>query len=208
MNKPVVSLIVFAAMLVGLHSSVSAQPLSSARVDGPDVPSDLVVPAGHSLFLLGHASGTQNYVCLPAGGSFAWRFQAPQATLFRQSGSGLEHQITTHFLSANPEEGGVLRPTWQHSIDTSRVWGRAVASSTDAAFVAPGAIPWLLLEAVGTAQGPSRGSTLAATTYIQRVNTSGGVAPSTGCAQSSNVGTVALVPYTTDYYFYRASRKH
>jgi hypothetical protein len=47
---------------------------------------------------------------------------------------------------------------------------------------------------------------LTATTFIQRVNTSGGVAPSTGCAASTDVGKQAFVPYTTDYYFYRAAK--
>jgi hypothetical protein len=35
------------------------------------------------------------------------------------------------------------------------------------------------------------------------VNTSGGVAPSTGCASATDVGKKALVPYTADYFFYR-----
>jgi hypothetical protein len=66
-----------------------------------------------------------------------------------------------------------------------------------------GAIPWLLVEAVGAQRGPSGGTSLSQTTFIQRVNISGGIAPSTGCSASS-VGNVALVPYTTDYYFYKA----
>lgn len=40
-------------------------------------------------------------------------------------------------------------------------------------------------------------------TFIQRVNTVGGNAP----ADPGNVpGEVARVPYTTEYYFYRADR--
>jgi hypothetical protein len=44
------------------------------------------------------------------------------------------------------------------------------------------------------------------TTFVQRLNTSGGVAPapSTGCTQSTDVGKMALVPYTADYFFYKA----
>jgi len=87
------------------------------------------------------------------------------------------------------------------------VWGRVKASSTDANFVAPGAIPWLLLEAAGSALGPAGGSRLAATTFMQRLNTSGGIAPATGCSQPAEIGTVALVPYTTDYFFYQARRR-
>ena len=47
---------------------------------------------------------------------------------------------------------------------------------------------------------------LTGTTYIQRLNTSGGVAPSTGCSSSADIGNKAYVAYTTDYYFYKAAR--
>ena len=42
------------------------------------------------------------------------------------------------------------------------------------------------------------------TTFIQRVNTAGGIAPAEGCTNDDEIGKVALVPYTTDYFFYRA----
>jgi hypothetical protein len=80
-----------------------------------------------------------------------------------------------------------------------------VASSTDPNFVEPGAIPWLRVQATGAALGPTGGGTLAQTTFIHRLNTSGGAAPATGCAVPDDVGAVALVPYTTAYYFYRAA---
>ena len=53
-------------------------------------------------------------------------------------------------------------------------------SSTDPAFVEPGAIPWLLVTKVGVQNGPTGGDWLSATTFIQRVNTHGGLAPATG----------------------------
>jgi hypothetical protein len=40
------------------------------------------------------------------------------------------------------------------------------------------------------------------TTFIQRVNTVGGLAPSTGCANAADVGKKAFVPYTADYFFF------
>ena len=178
--------------------------VASAQIAPPEVPANLLVPGGHSVFLVGHATGTQNYICLPGDQPVAWRFLAPQATLFEPSESGTGPQITTHFLSPNPVEGNLARPTWQHSIDTSRVWGRAAASSTDPTFVAPGSIPWLLLEIVGVGYGTAGGSGLAATTFIQRVHTRGGLPPAEGCAKPRDVGGFVMVPYETDYYFYRA----
>jgi hypothetical protein len=39
---------------------------------------------------------------------------------------------------------------------------------------------------------------------VQRVNTSGGIAPAAdGCARAADIGRRALVPYTADYVFYR-----
>ena len=71
--------------------------------------------------------------------------------------------------------------------------------------MAPDAIPWLKLEVVGAQDGPTGDNTLAATKFIQRLNTSGGLAPSTGCASPSDVGNQAFVPYTADYFFYKKS---
>jgi hypothetical protein len=79
-----------------------------------------------------------------------------------------------------------------------------MATSPDPAFVAPGAIPWLLLQVVGSQAGPTGGSTLTATTFIQRLNTSEGIAPASGCAVLADVGNKALVHYTANYFFYEA----
>ncbi|MFI5365859.1 MAG: DUF3455 domain-containing protein [Candidatus Binatia bacterium] len=166
------------------------------------------MPAGNKLFLEGHASGTQDYICLPSGAGFAWTFFGPQATLFDDN----NEQIITHFLSPNfspisPEISGALRATWQDSQDTSAVWGNKIASAdhtSDPTIVAADAIPWLLLQAVGAQCGPTGGHTLTATTFIQRLSTTGGVAPSSGCAVSTDVGSKMLVPYSANYLFYEA----
>jgi len=194
--------IVFGAVMAASATPASAQ----SPIEVPPVPSGLAVPAGQEAFLVAYAQGTQNYVCLPTTKKASrWVFLGPQATLFETDGEAITNQLTTHFLSANPVEAGTPRPTWQDSSDSSRVWARARASSTDPNFVSPGAIPWLLLETAGAALGPTGGGTLAQTTFIHRLNTSGGVAPATGCGVADNVGAVALVPYTTEYYFYRVA---
>jgi uncharacterized protein DUF3455 len=110
-----------------------------------------------------------------------------------------ERQIITHFLSPNPDEPGTARATWQHSRDTSTAWVVAIASSTDPEFVALAAIPWLLLQVVGAEPGPTDGQRLTRTAFIQRLHTSGGMAPLNGGTQSPDVGQRAFVPYTADY---------
>ena len=46
------------------------------------------------------------------------------------------------------------------------------------------------------------GAMKSGTTFIQRVNTSGGLAPPTGCTAPADIGHQAFVPYTADYVFY------
>ena len=77
-----------------------AQPVTP-----PPTPTLITPPAGNSAFLVGHAVGTQGYVCLPTvpGASTAsWTVNAarPEATLFL-SLFGQNFQIVTHFLSPN-----------------------------------------------------------------------------------------------------------
>lgn len=116
-----------------------------------------------------------------------------------------DRQLITHFLSPNPEERGTARATWQDSEDTSTVWAMPIASASDPDIVETGAIPWLLLQRVGAEPGPTGGDRLTRTTFIQRLNTAAGVAPSAGCTQSPDVGHRAFVPYTADYFFYKAA---
>jgi len=198
-----------AAALTAAFTVLLPQPVHAQRVVPPPVPTNIQVPAGNRAFLEGHAVGTQNYICVPKGSGVAFVLFTPQATLFSDD----DKEVTTHYFSPNPFENppppgqfsdGTVRATWQHSRDTSTVWGKVVPgdSSSDSAFVAPGAIAWLRVTVVGVEAGPTGGDALTATTFIQRLNTSGGVAPSTGCASLTDVGNQAFVPYTADYFFY------
>jgi hypothetical protein len=174
-------------------------PAAHAQIVIPPVPAGLEVDAGNEAFLLGRGVGTQNYVCQPAAslGRVAWTLFTPQATLFSDEGE----QLTTHFFSPNPDEGPivVVRAAWQDSENTSTVWARAVAAVT----VKPDAIAQLKLEVVGTQAGPNGGNTFSGATFVQRLTTEGGLAPTTGCDALPDVGHRAFIPYTADYVFYR-----
>jgi len=106
----------------------------------------------------------------------------PDATLFDDEGN----VVATHFAG----------PRWK-SNSGSIVLGAAVQPTVT---VDTNAIPWVRLRAV-TTEGPG---IFADTTFIQRVNTVGGKAPS---ADGAFVGQVARVPYTADYFFYRKTNK-
>jgi hypothetical protein len=191
---------------VAIAVTVIAVPMAAQSIAPQPVPYDVRVPAGNTAYLKASATGTQNYVCLPSGTGLGWKFQGPQATLFvtfRWFNGDVRQQVATHFLSPNPIETGMpARATWQSS-DSSSVWAKKIGESSDPNFVAPGAIPWFLLQMVGTQQGPTGGATFTPTTYIQRVNTTGGTIPTTGCSEA---GAIAFVPYTADYVFYRANQ--
>ena len=202
---------VFAGALVAFSAS-SPQAAKAGDITPPPLPADMApVPAGNKLFLGTHAVGTQNYVCKPSGAGVAYVLFTPEATLFGKNGG----QVITHNFSPNPFEpntdpkvvaDGTIRATWQYR-DTSRVWAKLHATDPDgrkgAVTVDQTAIAWLLLDGVGSQKGPTGGDKLFGTTFVQRLNTRGGLAPSTGCSSLTDLGNTAFVPYTADYFFYK-----
>ena len=212
MSHRIMKTVFEAAIALTLAALVSVAQAASITV--PPLPESLQVPAGNKPFLLGRAYGTQNYVCLPAGADtngnpvFAWKLFTPEATLFSGE-EGESKQVATHFFSPNPDEDNTdpltsfhpVRAAWQSSKDTSVVWARTMIA-TDAVVVNPGAIPWLKLTAVGSQDGKAAGA-LTKTSFIHRVNTTGGLAPPADtCDSLQEVGRQAYVPYTADYIFY------
>ena len=107
---PQTSSCVAASMLAVIVSSLSVSLAHAEPVASPSVPPNIRIPAGNKAFLVGHALGTQNYSCLPAGVDaagnprFAWTLFTPQATLFNDH----NEQLITHFFSPNPDEGTVV----------------------------------------------------------------------------------------------------
>lgn len=195
------------ALAVGLMFSLP-QLAQAQSVTPPTVPDNkLQVEPGNEAFLLGHGVGTQNYICKPSGTGVRFVLFTPEATLFKDND---DRQIITHFFSPNPSEpntdatviaDGMIRVTWQ-ARDSSTVWAR-VHQPDGMLTVDKNAVAWLLLDVVGTQDGPTGGHTLSDTTFIQRVNTTGGLAPAVGCTSLTDVGNQAFVPYTAEYFFYK-----
>jgi len=211
----------YVAALVFACAFGTVNHAAAQRITPPTAPAIITPPAGNSAFLLGHAVGTQGYVCLPTspGASTAsWTVKnaRPEATLF-QSFFGQDYQIVTHFLSpdVNPNDAAIKplpfgSATWQSSFDSSKVWAQVLHSNSIPAGSNPscpntGSIACLLLQSIGTQQGPAGGKIMSKTTFVQRLNTNGGSAPddADGCGEATNVGNQRLVPYTADYYFFR-----
>ncbi len=149
------------------------------------LPDAVKVPAGHVVAMETVGAGDITYECrakASVAGEFEWVFVGPDAKLMDRKGA----QIGRYF---GPPA------TWENK-DGSRVTGAQLA-------VAPantGSIPLQLVKA-----NPAMGAgAMQGVTYIQRVATQGGVAPSAVCAASS-LAQKQIVKYQADYIFWRAS---
>ena len=156
----------------------SAQALSVKCA--PEVPDVLAVPEGNRLAFAFDAVGQQVYTCQSSGGGYAW-VVTPDADLLKPNGE-----------IAGAHYGG---PTWE-ALDGSTVVGAKVSAYT----ADPSAVPWLLVRAIDHA-GHGRMSSV---TFIQRLDTTDGLAPATPC-DASNLGSVVGSDYTATYYFFEAS---
>ena len=135
----------------------------------------LAAPAGSTLVIHAFGIGFQVY----HWNGTSWGAPTPAATIYADAGG--HGQIATHFAG----------PTWQ-SNSGSKVVGTVANRCT----VDPASIQWLSLTAV-----PSGNGLFASVTFIQRLNTVGGLAPAQA---GTTVGQEARVPYTADYLFYEA----
>jgi hypothetical protein len=174
-------------LVAGIVAAAAAWPLAQAAQAGPAepaVPTAIAVDDANKVFLVGHAVGVQIYSCNATAGGYRWGLVAPRAVLYDDSGK----PIISH-------SGG---PTWEAK-DGSKVVGRRIDQVT----VDETAIPWVKLAADPATAGPD-GDRLADTTFIQRIATTGGLAPAPAECDVTTAGDVVEVAYTADYYFWKA----
>jgi hypothetical protein len=165
-----VGLAVAALVTVGLGGTASSA--GAAAGAKPTVPEAIKVPAGNKKIAVMPAQGVQTYQCV--GG--AWTFLQPDAILRHHGRAEVLHS---------------KGPVWTSVRDGSSVTAAAAANSP-----VPDSIPQLLLKAAAT-RGPGLFANI---TFIQRLNTTGGVSPTGACTD----GATASVPYTADYTFWVA----
>ena len=149
--------------LIAAMAALVPAHVAGARTADPVVPIELVVPAGNTLFRVGHAAGVQIYSCNATSTGAAWAFVAPRADVYDNRGK----LIMTHDATA---------------------------------------IDWLKLSAASTSAGAD-GDLLVPTTFVQRLSTSGGIAPPAAQCTIGTIGSRAEVPYTADYYFWRSAEE-
>lgn len=175
--------LILAASAVSLLPACNQTPMRSIYSQSmlPDV---VKVPAGQRVAMEAVGTGHLAYECREKSampGNYEWVFVGPEAILTNRAGA----RVGTYY---GPPA------TWESS-DGSKISGTQLA-------ISPGASGSIPLQLVKTNPSVGAGS-MAGITYIQRVNTRGGVAPMLTC----DVGTVGkreLVTYKADYIFYTA----
>jgi hypothetical protein len=180
--------------LAVLTATLAMTQVAHAELPTPTVPDAIKAPAGNEVFLVGHVSkvpgaGAQIYTC---NGTNWVLPSVPRADLLDDAGK----LIIKHFAG----------PTWQEVPNGSSVVAQKLKESPSPILGPdgkPAAIPWLLLQATKTTAGRG-GHLLSDTTFIQRINTTGGLPPAAAECTASKAGTEQAVNYTADYYFYKA----
>lgn len=176
----VIALVVLLAM-GGLSSSNVMVARANALSTGPALPAgceSLEVEEGNALAFRTYAMGVQAY----SWNGSSWVFVEPVATLFADA--RYNGEVGTHYVG----------PTWESNsgskVVAARIPGKGCTPDSTA-------IPWLILKKVST----DGSGIFSSVTFVQRVNTTGGVAPTT---PGTVIGERQEVAYTAEYYFYRA----
>jgi hypothetical protein len=149
------------------------------------VPAAVVPPAGNQAATTLSATGDLTYECRAVAdkpGTYAWAFVGPDAKLWDAS----KKEVGKYYAG----------PTWE-SADGSKVTGTQVATAPGAA----GAIPLQLVKAASS----SGTGAMTDVTFIQRLNTVGGVAPTSPACAAANAGAKTTVSYSADYVFFKKS---
>jgi hypothetical protein len=135
-------------------------------------------PSGAVEVLRLHGRGVQIFRCEEQSGTWRWTYRLPEAEL-RDAG---DHLVARHGANLSFEH-----------VDGSRLLGEVVdhVPSPD-----DNALPWLLLAVHSYGQGALSGMT-----YVQRIDTAGGMPPA-GCAPAQ-VNQVLRVPFSADFVFWR-----
>jgi len=170
------SLIGAAALL----SACASAPMMM-KVDNATLPEPVRVPAGQKMLMATTGVGEITYECREKkdmAGQHEWVFVGPMATLYAP-----DRKVVGKYYAG---------PTWEAN-DGSRVTGNQVA-------VAPAGTGNIPLQ-LGKAEPAMGAGAMGGVSYIQRLNTKGGVAPAMGCDGAAK-GKRQQVVYEADYVFY------
>ena len=173
--------IVLTIAAAAVLSACVSSPMMMSKVDNAALPEAVRVPAGQKQMMATSATGEITYECREKkdmAGAHEWAFVGPVATLY-----GADKKTVGKYYAG---------PTWE-AADGSKVTGKQVAVAP----ATPGSIPLQLVKA-----DPAMGvGAMTGVSYIQRLNTKGGVAPAMAC-DATGKGKRQVVGYEADYVFY------
>lgn len=156
--------------------------VSFSHVALAELPAEIQVPDGHSVMLETVGVGEITYACEANDGNMEWVFKGPDAVLNDRDGT----QVGRYF---GPPA------TWEAD-DGSSITATELATAPNG----DGNIPLQLVEA-----DPAEGEgAMEGVSYIQRLDTQGGVAPDMACS-ADNEGATEVVEYQADYIFWTES---
>ena len=182
MSKPALACCAAALLLAACAAPPTGAPGRPAEraVEPPSLGlfSRIKVPDGHEPALRLPARGVQIFRCERVGNEYEWRFRQPEAELFDAQG----RPVGRHGADFS----------FEHA-DGSRLLGAVVAHEKAAA---ADSLPWLLLSAKSFGKGA-----LGGVSYIQRVDTRGGMPPA-GCS-AGQANRLLRVDFSADFVFYR-----
>ena len=169
------------AALIAAFAGCASTPMAAFKQDA--LPAAVQVPAGQRVAMETVGVGEITYECKARAGmadAFEWVFVGPKAALNDRSGKTV---------------GSYFGPpaTWAW-LDGSKLTATQLA-------VAPGGAGNLALQLVKANPATGQGA-MSGVSYIQRVQTRGGVDPASACA-AANAGARQIVAYQADYIFWK-----
>ena len=168
-------------MTAAVLSACNSMSPMMMKVDNASLPEPVRVPSGQKVVMTTSGVGEITYECREKkdmAGAYEWAFVGPVANLY----TGDKKMVGKYYAG----------PTWE-SMDGSKVTGKQVA-------VAPAGMGNIPLQLVKADPASGAGSMMGVS-YIQRLNTKGGVAPAMGCDAGAK-GSRQQVKYEADYVFY------
>lgn len=178
-------------------AGAAAMLLAACAAESPTTVEQLAAPAAATRAIgnTGPELGSCDRLRAPEGSTFAYHVYARGVQIYRWNGQEWLPVGPSANLYASANGKGLVGthfagPRWQ-SLSGSTVRGEVI----DRCVYEANAVPWLTLRGIPES-GPG---VFAHTTFIQRVNTTGGKAPST----AGSLNQVVEIPYTAEYYFYR-----
>ncbi|KAL2917152.1 hypothetical protein HK105_203241 [Polyrhizophydium stewartii] len=180
------------AALAALAPATAAQSVAQTE-------KALGLPDGNELVHALIGSGSQVYRCESA----KWTLVGAVADLADARLPPFRRRTIVHHFFENTV------PTWEHAGDRSIVGGKRITA--DSKLSGSANVPWLLLSgfvpeapsfSASSSQPAPKDGFFADVTFVIRARTRGGVAPPS-CSKEADV---LLVPYASEYWFYRKSR--